>query len=361
MKLTIDLLKIFGEIVVEHPLFTSTVTPVLTHIQLGSRGRISMVVGPTGVGKTTLIRFCGKHLHEYINENPHYEYSPPLILEALSPESGRFDWKSFYIDALHKMHEPGLDSKVDLDGCVSSLVNGKKPSSFRSMTQYQLRELFEQAVKIRNPIAIFIDEIQHITKCASVVRKTDNLDVIKSLSNTTATSFILAGTYQARSMMYFGGQLSRRVNIIHFRRYRYENEGIEIFAQIIKTIIEKYSIPVSNDLMNNILYLYNHSLGCVGILMSWLQQAIEIAITSKCRTLKIEHFEKTRLNNIQLSAILNEIHSFEVEHDDASDFDPKSFLFPQSNKKMEAEKSNSSNKLKPGTRKPCRDPLPTIR
>jgi len=360
MKLTKDLLDIFEEIVIEHPLFNLTVTPILTHIQLGSRGRISMIVGPTGVGKTTLIRFCEKRLCDYIRTNPHCEYSVPLVLEALSPESGNFNWKDFYTNALRKMHEPGIDAKVDLDACVSSLISGKKAVSYRGMTQYQLRALFEQAVQTLNPIVIFIDEIQHITKCPSIVRKTDNLDVIKSLSNTTSTSFILAGTYEARSMMYYGGQLSRRVNVIHFKRYHQEDDGIKIFSQIIKSIIKEYDIPISNEILKNIKYLYNHSLGCVGILMTWFHEATGIAITEKCKTLKINHFKSTRLNNIQLSAILNEIQSFEIEHEDDSDFKPTSILNTQSSNEKNSKNTTVKHNLKPGVRKPCRDPLPTF-
>lgn len=363
MKLTEDLLDILDVIVIEHPLFRSTITPVLTHIQLGSRGRISLVVGPTGVGKTTLIRFCEKQLHKYISQNPNCGYGPPLILEALSLEAKTFNWKSFYINALRKMNEPGLYAKVDLERCVNLLKKGKRGSSLRHFTQHQLRELFEQAVEICNPIAIFIDEIQHITKCNSIVRKADNLDVIKSLSNTTSSTFILAGTYEARSMMYYGGQLSRRVNIIHFKRYQQAHEGVKIYAQIIKTIANKYDVPISGGVINNILYLYNHSIGCVGILVSWITQATEIAIKSNSKTLNIEHFKKTRLNNIQLSSIFNETISFEIEHDDESDFNPQSFMMPQAaqeDEETERKKNRLIKKLNPGTRKPHRDPILTF-
>ncbi len=360
MKLTAKLLEDYDNIVIEHDYFNDASSSILSHIQLGSRGRILMVVGPTGVGKTTLINFSVDKLNEYVKTYPERGFSPPITLEALAPKTGTFRWRSFYIRALNKLSEPGINSKSDIDKCVETLRTKSISLSSCKITTDDLGELFEQAIRNIKPIAIFIDEIQHLTKCRTTRNKTDNLDVIKSHSNTAVTSFILIGTYEAREMMYHGGQLSRRVYVEHFQRYTNNIENLTKFDQILRTIIVHYKIPVTKEVSNNISYFYNHSLGCVGILTTWIRTALEYAISTNSSTLELKHFQKKRLNNIQLNAILREISVFEFEHQNEKDFDINEFYreqySPKKNNK-ETKTSKNSCKKKPFTTKPKRDVL----
>ena len=358
MKIKDNILKDFDQIVVEHKYFMDAVTPVLSHIQHGSRGRMLMLVGPTGVGKTTLIKFSIEKLNQFVDDNPELGYSKPVVLEARSPEVGSFSWSGFYFEALEALNEPGIYVKGDLDNSVALLREGKVPPQFRGLTTHKLRSLFEQAISMRKPIAVFIDEIQHLAKCKTRSRVTDNLDVVKSLSNTCQTSFVLTGTYEARQMMYNGGQLSRRVNVAHFRRYSDDKEGFKIFYQIFMSIINVLDLPTEKDLENNMQYFYNHSLGCVGILATWIRTAVELLISTKCKTLTLKHFHKSRLTNLQLSSILREIQAFELEHNNVQDFDPYACLYVGASDHISVSGRNKrQGNIKPGKRNPVRDQI----
>lgn len=359
-----NILGKFDNIVVEHPHFHNAVEPVLTHVQLGSRGGILMVVGPTGVGKSTLIRYCIKTLDEYVLKYPECGMGYPLVIEAPAPERGEFNWKDFYIHALKGLCEPSPERKIDIDAAVDALIHGKSIASHKHMTTYKLREIFEQAIDIRRPIAIFIDEVQHLAKCKSQIRKADNLDVIKSISNGAATSYILVGTYEARDMMYHGGQLSRRVCIDHFHRYREDILDFRYFEHIFRSICIQFNLKVDEDVRNDIWYLYNHTLGCIGILMTWIRKTVELSITRGTKTLSRELFEKSRLSNIQLTAIAQEIAAFEHEHAQESDFDPMPFFCPSASEETSSpfvpDIIRRRGNHRPGVRKPMRDPVTPV-
>src|SRR5689334_12770460 len=109
MKINPELIKQLDKSVVHHSNFSYVVNTTLAHLQYGCNGRILMIIGPTGVGKTKLMKLCAHKLTEYVEQNPDCGYTRPLILEAYAPEGGYFSWKTFYRDGLRRMGEPEID------------------------------------------------------------------------------------------------------------------------------------------------------------------------------------------------------------------------------------------------------------
>ena len=81
------------------------------------------------------------------------------------------------------------------------------------------RYAVEQTLRHRRPVAVMIDEAQHLAKVASGRRLLDQLDVIKSIANRTDTVHVLFGTYDLLAFRNLNGQLSRRSVDVHFPRY----------------------------------------------------------------------------------------------------------------------------------------------
>ena len=82
------------------------------------------------------------------------------------------------------------------------------PTSRAVSTEY--RYAVEQAVRYRRPVAVMIDEAQHLGKIPSGRRLLDQLDVIKSIANQTKTAHVLFGTYDLLAFRNLNGQLARR-------------------------------------------------------------------------------------------------------------------------------------------------------
>jgi hypothetical protein len=136
----------------------------------------------------------------------------------------------------------------------------------------------EQAIRYRKPVAVMIDEAQHLGKIPSGRRLLDQLDVIKSIANQTKTVHVLLGTYELLAFRNLNAQLSRRSIDIHLPRYRAEDpEDRQMFINIVKTFEKALPFEGSSDLVADWEFLYERSLGCIGILKEWLVRAATVA------------------------------------------------------------------------------------
>lgn len=351
------LLKQLKNAVIEHPAFTDCLEAIMSQVEYRNNGEIPMVVGPPGAGKTTLIKKATEQLLKFTKENPKLGFGPPVVIEAPSPESGEFNWRDFYRDALRDgFAEVVLNKRINIDKIEQEIKNGVIKPQYGALTVYDYRGLLLDTAQARSPIAILIDEVQNLAKSSDFAKKSDNLDVLKSLSNKLKSPIIPVGTYEAREMLYHGGQLSRRVSLLHLKRYSESRQDQRYFKAIVETISGKdLKIPLSDSVKDNTEYLYNHSLGCVGILIDWVSRAGGLAIRRSKKCISKKEMDDRRLKNIQLAAIAREISAFENEHEDKDDFSPSFYFNNVSKDDSESTKKNDNSKRRPGIRNPARD------
>lgn len=183
-----------------------------------------LVVGPTGVGKTTLLGRTVKQLIEDARGDPMTTpgHIPAIAMEAPSPDSGNFSWKDYFTRALIAADEPMLANKITTD--VRGLHRDEQGHLIieRTVTTLDLRRVLEKCLYHRRPRAFIVDEAQHFKKMASGRRLLDQMDTLKSLANLGSTVHVLVGTYDLLGLMNLSAQLSRRSVEIHFPRYQLE-------------------------------------------------------------------------------------------------------------------------------------------
>ena len=246
-----------------------------------------MVFGPTGVGKTTLRIRTEQILTEQLRPELEADRSriPVVSVEAAAPESGSFCWRDHFKRLLTEMHEPLIERKRSPETSLA------RPKS----TTPEYRHGVEQALRFRRPVAVMIDEAQHLAKMASGRRLLDQLDVLKSIANRTQTIHVLYGTYDLLAFRNLNGQLSRRSMDVHFPRYRLEAAGDrQIFIGVLRSFGQQLPLPETPDLAKDWEFLFERSVGCVGILKQWLVRSLSAALRSGETTLKLQHLE-TRL------------------------------------------------------------------
>ena len=303
-------LAYFTTKVIAHPHLKEVHDAVLQAIHQPVGAAILFVFGPTGVGKTTLRR---RIEHQLIAEFlPHQAAQPgrlPVVgVEAISPENGSFNWKDHYSRLLHACHEPLVDAKVDYqirgvgqnrDG---QLVIGP------SVVVAELRSAVEACLRARQPAAVLIDEAQHLKKMTSGRRVLDQMDTIKSLASTTNIVHILFGTYELLSLTHLSGQLSRRSLEIHFPRYRFDDpDQRQMFLRVVYTFQRQLPLAEEPDLVALGEYLYERCVGCVGVLKSWLTQALALALAENSPTMTRSLLERSALSIQRLVRMAREI------------------------------------------------------
>jgi hypothetical protein len=177
----------------------------------------------------------------------------------------------------------------------------------------------EQALRHRRPPVVFVDEAQHLGRVASGRRLSDQLDVMKAIANRTGTVHVLLGTYELLAFRNLSAQLSRRCLDLHFQRYRADSAADrQIFQNVLLTFQKQ--LPFANtDLPAMWDFLYERSIGCVGILKEWLVRASVRAIRHSAVALTGEHLEATALSISQCEKILAEAREGETRLNDSED------------------------------------------
>jgi len=100
--------------IVAHPRLAEIDRDVKHAIHYATQGRLILVFGPTGVGKTTLRRGLERALTDAVQPELGQDQGriPLVSVEAVAPEQGNFDWHDFYQRALFGLNEPLVHHKV---------------------------------------------------------------------------------------------------------------------------------------------------------------------------------------------------------------------------------------------------------
>jgi len=345
--------------IVAHPRLKEAHQTLLNAIRQPSDASLILVFGPTGVGKTTLRLRIEQQLCEDLRGVvvPDPGRIAVASVEAVSPDSGDFRWKDYYLRALKALDDPFLDQRLDhrvrniRRGGDGQLVIGPHVSLG------DMRRVLEQALHYRRPQAFLVDEAQHFKKIAGGRRLLDQMDVLKSLASLTGIVHVLIGTYDLLGLANLSAQLNRRTIEIHFPRYRAENQDEwTVFQSSLLTFQHHLPLAKVPDLVGRSEYFYERSVGCIGILKSWLGRALSVALEESADTLTFQHLEHTAEPLRKLLRMAREIQEGEEA------------LVERANQQAELHRllgmppiPERSNDHKTGTavgkRKPKRDPV----
>ena len=298
-------LSYFRAYTVAHPLLVEVKDKLRAAISESEPNSLVFVFGPTGVGKTTLRIKVEQLITQELRPSLEQDRGriPVIGVEAIAPESGRFCWSDHFKRLLLAMNEPLTDHKRDPE-----TLYVRRGSTFGSKsTTAEYRHAVEQALRFRRPAAVMIDEAQHLSKMASGRRLLDQLDVIKSIANQTRIVHVLFGTYDLLSFRNLNGQLSRRSLDVHFPRYRAESpHERQVFVNVLRSFAHHMPLPEPPDLAGEWEFLYERSLGCVGILKQWLTRTLHSVLRQGGSTLVRKDLEAQALSVLQCEKILSE-------------------------------------------------------
>lgn len=347
-------LAYFRDKVIAHPLLKETHQQLWQAIQQPAGASLIFVIGPTGVGKTTLRCRLEQQLWEA--GQPAMERDPghiPVVgLEVAVADADSFRWRDYYKRALMALDEPMIDRKM-LPHRSPHNEAGSKNSAYKVTSE--LRWALEQALHHRRPTAFILDEAQHFKRMASGRRLLDQMDTLKSLANLTGITHVLIGTYELLGFAQLSAQLDRRSLEIHFPRYHIDvPEEMLAFKRILLTFQRHLPLTAEPDLVSRAEYFYERSVGCVGVLKDWLTRALATALDDGQQTLTNTVLERQALPSRKLLRMAREIREGE-EALAANDLAQRELhaLLGMSIESTEQHTAGSSRKV--GQRNPVRD------
>jgi hypothetical protein len=318
-------LAYFRALTIGHPLLLQVYDDLRLAIRDSAPGSIIMVQGPAGVGKTTLLQRVEKDLGEQLlpELTQDVERLPVIRIEAIAPESGNFNWKDYFRRLLIALEEPEslIDRKVIPNQAGTTPRSGNlKLISHETVVSSRLRHAVEQTLRQRRPLAVLVDDAQHLAIMGSGRKLLDQINIIKSIANLSRTTHVLTGTYELTMLRHLNGQLSRRSVDIEFGRYLSDNrEHREEFINCLWTFQQHLPLARTPELVKEWDYFYERSIGCVGVLKDWLTGALALALENGGETLTAHDLERRALSVTQCARMLAEAVDGERKLTESSD------------------------------------------
>jgi len=312
-------------------------------------GTMVLVIGPSRVGKTTLIRLLEERLLTQAKSQMERDASfiPFASITAAGPNASRFDWRTYYRAILRGLQDPFVDGKI------------------ARIRERELREAMETALLQRKPIALIVDEAHHLAKTSSGRHLQDQLDHLKYFENLTGVSHLLVGTYELRPFRKINAQLACRSVDIHFPRYdAAKEEEAQAFRSVLWALQRQLPVEQEPQLVDQWEFLYARSIGCIGLVKMHLNRALNLALTEKKKTVQLSHLRKTALPEARVELALRNALESETELAEEAFADERLLTLlglrgPQPNALLRTQeehpRSEPLQRGRPGKRGPARD------
>ncbi len=295
---------------IRHPRIAGVIDESRLMLNAGVNANLLTICGPTGVGKSTLGDFLVEA--ELRDQSALLESNPGLIpaIRVEAPSSGEreFSWRLFYQRILAAL-EGELDAPRTAYGVDAITGKVVRPLGSQTNRLSGLRTAVERSLRHRGTRFIVVDEAAHMMRQCHPTRVEQQLDTLKSLSNEYGVQWVLLGSYDLFELVSLSGQLARRTHVLHFSRYREDDEfDVAAFRTCVKKLGEWMPALRDIDLLKYAPVFHRTTLGCVGTLRTVLTR-LDLLVAKKGWS--EETLRTALLTNAQITQILREIEEGE--------------------------------------------------
>ena len=280
------------EVVVIHPELTTTLDLLDSKANSTLDRRLILLVGGTGVGKTVAAKLLVKRRAarrvEEVRLRP--ELVPSIFIEAEPPDRGDFDFTTLYREGLAAMNAvlvertmPVLERKTRDGTLVTLAIEGAR----KRIDGVGLKLRFKGELISREVELVAIDEAICLFKTGTsksekqrMLTLKDQSDKLKTFTNKTPASILLAGAFDFFDLATTTGQLGRRSLIVLMSPYPMTDVGLKGFGIALVGLIGH--LPIAHDLRveDSAAEIFLQSLGCVGIAKGILSAALLLSLRS---------------------------------------------------------------------------------
>jgi hypothetical protein len=326
-------LKQFKDYAVLHPQLAQVDQQLARAIEEPAGFAYVLLYGPSGVGKTTVLRQIERRYREMATASApslfaslaHFGQPPSallLVMETRPPDGSAFNRTDYYRTALKQLGEYTYERRtiVDIDAETTWEQKKGRGGAARGKTALfndapELRHALEDALSRRGVRAVLLDEAQHLLKLSSGVRLIDQLDWLKSMTNVTGVVHVLIGTYELLALRHLNGQAARRGLEIHFPRYQFQHEPDQrAFQGVLLTLLQHVPLEADQEaLLQEWSYFYERSIGCVGVLKDWLVRAVAATLADGQSVLTLARLREYALPEAQCESMAMEAAAGEQE------------------------------------------------
>ncbi len=275
--------------IVQHPKLDQLLDDIQCKTSFPTARSVVLLVGPTGVGKSTLLKKLDARLNRQLSDDDKLLGRRASIrVEVSPPKRGTFDFTHLDRIILQALDTPLVDmTRPIVDRQVASAVvrSVLVERDLRRAGEFALAQRRRRLVDSSKLLAILIDEAGAVFKTGRPRNERERLnklkdaaDLLKDLANSTSATLVLSGAYDFFDLVQTSAQNARRSDIVHFDPYAADEKGMSGFAIALANLLCHLPIKHSLRLEQHCLELFMQSLGCVGVLSGLLAEALRESI-----------------------------------------------------------------------------------
>jgi AAA domain len=254
-----------------------------------------VLCGPGGVGKSTVLKGVTER---FTREEVNRAIVPIVYLEPIPSDSGPYVRLDYYRQIVTALKGHILVKEIFVN--VAHLMAAPKASRTRAgITDWlDMREAAEQALVRSQVKAVLIDEGHRLMQGGGQYTVDEQLEWLKSLTTRTNVLHVLAGPYELFPFRNTSGQLVRRGRDLHFARYHVEEpEECKAFVAAVKYLLERVPLTCDLDaLLARWRWFADGCVGCIGIVKTWLVDAVAATLAQGGTSLTIDQLTRTMLH-----------------------------------------------------------------
>ena len=311
-----DACREIKEGIVLHPYFIETKRKILRALKTDD---MVLLVGPTGVGKGTLVYTLVEELNVPVQDDP--VAIRAIYFRCPSAHGTRYPWFSFYYNWSDALQEPLPGRKIDHERLEAHLREGRSKRSLRGGKAEDLRRAVFKSTRSRGVRAVFADEAANLVIQERGRTMRDRLDVLRDISDMASEEYgggspltiVLVSTPRIFGDKGLGlsGELIRRMEKIYFNPYSHEGglrgAGFRAFHKLAQAFGDHLPPEMRPELTSdNVKELLEGSIGCVGFLAKWFIRAIRLCEDEGSGKLEWQHFESTKYSAVDLDQLEKE-------------------------------------------------------
>jgi AAA domain len=289
---------------IAHPNLVAAHDRSLTHI-LTSKRKVLAIVGPPGVGKDTLIRGIRRALDRHRGDDSKrdpYRFTD-IYVELAATDSVKYNEKLLWVNILEAGDDILVDKHWSPDERGFTPSAGKRllaGTGGRLPSANELRRAVENLLLQRQPLALLLNEAQHLLVLPGGRTPQQQFDLVKSLANRAEVVIVLVGTYRLLDILDSSadlpenGQLMRRLDWVHLGRYGYTKNDRATFRGVLAAFEERLPFSQPSNLESHADFIHDGSAGSVGIVHDWIERALRL-VPSGASHLDVAHLEASRI------------------------------------------------------------------
>lgn len=275
------------ELVLNHSRLDELASELGAAIAYPTDRNLILVVGPTGVGKSALLRHVNRKCNVGVGgANGSPALGGSIYVELAAPKRGRYDFGDLHMKSLEALgtvmpekSRPLVLREAGTRSLQTLLLERRSPE----LTTRGIDLRFKKEVSGHQLRAVICDEARSIFKISSTANEDRRMqllreqgDVLKDLANELRTSFVLGGAYDFFDVALTNGQTARRSRVVHFAPYDLDREADEYMAGAMG-LLSQLPIELMLDPTEAVVETAPQSLGCIGTTSAIFAEAMKTA------------------------------------------------------------------------------------